>query len=307
MSTPGLLDEIEAFVRVVEAGSFTGAAKQLGVPKSTLSRALSRLEDATKVRLLGRSTRAIALTEAGKRFFEQVAPNVAGLRSAVSQLSENEEEAHGTLRVTMPVDVGEAIAADLVTRFARRYPRVQVEVDVSGRVVNLLEEGFDIAIRASAKLKDSSLVARKLATLHFGLFASPRYLATRGLPASIEDLRKHDFVQFFPPGSRHDMLELKAIVASRTHVIATDFAFLRCVLRSDAGVGPLPCFLAREEVSAGRLVRVMPDWVRAVGALYLVYPSAKHVPRRVAVFRDFLVESLSEELPEPCAELAQEH
>ncbi|NUP12735.1 MAG: LysR family transcriptional regulator [Polyangiaceae bacterium] len=286
-----LLDEIESFVRVVEAGSFTRAAKQLGVPKSTLSRALSRLEDATRVRLLRRSTRAIALTEAGRRFFDQVATHVGSLRSAMEVLSEEEEKPQGVLRITMPVDVGEALLADLVAKFAERHPGIVVEADVSGRLVNLVEEGFDMAIRASTKLKDSSMVARKLFRAEVMLYAAPSYVARRGAPRTIEDLARHETVLFHPQGTRSDTLGLKTVI-SRPRFVATDFCFLRSLLLSGAAIGPLPSFVAKDSIDSGQLVRILPDWSVTAGWLYVLYPSSPHVPKKVIAFRDFVVDAL---------------
>lgn len=287
-----LLDEIESFVRVVEAGSFTRAAKQLGVPKSTLSRALSRLEDATRVRLLRRSTRAIALTEAGRRFFEQVSTHVGSLRSAMDQLTEEEEKPQGLLRITMPVDVGEALLADLIARFTAKYPGVVIEADASGRLVNLVEEGFDLAIRASFKLKDSSMVARKLFRTEIQLFAAPQYIARRGAPRNVEELAQHDVVMFHPPGTKADTLNLKAIV-TKPRFVASDFSFLRSLLISGSVIGPLPTFSARQAVEDGLLVRVAPEWSSFGGWLYVLYPSSPHVPKKVTAFRDFVIDELA--------------
>lgn len=292
------LDEIEAFVRVVEAGSFTAAARQLTVPKSTLSRALSRLEDATKTRLLRRSTRSIALTEVGRRFFDQVEPHVAGLRDAVATLSDSEQDPRGLLRITMSVDVAEVLMAEILHRFCQRYPNLQVEVDVSGRFVNLLEEGFDVAIRGAHKLKDSSLVARKILPVELGLFAAPAYLAAHTSPRSVGDLAKHDVVLFHAPGTRADMLGLRESVdMAKVRLVSGDFTFTRAMLVAGAGIGPLPCFHARRHVDEGSLVRVLPDWSRTTGGIYVVYPSAKHTPKKVTLLRDFAQQALSDFSP----------
>ncbi len=288
------LDEIEAFVRVVEAGSFTGAAKQLGVPKSTLSRALSRLEDATRIRLLRRSTRSIALTEPGRRFFDHVAPHVGGLRDAMTVLSDEDEQPQGLLRVTMPVDVGEALLAEPLVRFTARYPQVQLDVDASGRLVNLVEEGFDVAIRASSKLKDSSLVARKVAQTELHLFASPAYVARRGVPRTLADLADHDVVNFQSPGGRTDITGLRGDKKNASRISTSEFAFLRALIRAGAGIGPLPSFHAFGDCADGRLVRVVPEFARSAAALYVVYPSAKHTPKKVIAFRDFVIETFEQ-------------
>jgi DNA-binding transcriptional LysR family regulator len=288
-----LLDEIEAFVHVVEAGSFTAAAKKLGVPKSTLSRAISRLEDATRVRLLSRSTRTLGLTEPGERFFAQVGPHVGGLKDAMNLLGDAEEEPQGLLRVTMPVDVGEGLLGEIIARFLCRYPKVQVEVDVSARLVNLVEEGFDVAIRASTKLKDSSLIAKKLVSTSLQLFAAPTYLARRGTPKVFADLAAHDAVLtsqqgfqslFGKPGSRFP---------AKARLYAADFSFVRQALRAGAGIGPLPVFFPRGDVASGSLVRVLPEWSKPAGIIYVVYPGQKHVPKKVIAFRDFVADAFT--------------
>lgn len=291
---PMHLDEIEAFVRVVEAGSFTAAAKHLGLPKSTLSRALTRLEEATHARLLRRTTRSIALTESGRRFFDQVAPHVGGLRDAMTVLFDEEDQPKGLLRMTLPVDMGEAILADIITKFVARYPGIEVHVDATGRVVNLVEEGYDVAIRASSKLRDSSLVARKVGVTDLHLFAAPSYLARRGTPKTAEDLEGHDLVLFQAPGSREESPDLRVgdkRLAAR--LVTSEFAFLRATLTAGAGIGLLPSFHASGDCSDGRLVRVLPDFSRPGGAVYILYPSGRHVPKKVTLFRDFLLESFA--------------
>lgn len=288
-----LLDEIEAFVNVVDAGSFTLAAKKLGVPKSTLSRAISRLEDATRVRLLSRSTRTLALTEPGERFYAQVGPHVGGLKDAMTLLGDAEEEPQGSLRVTMPVDIGEGLLGEIIARFLCRYPKVEVEVDVSARTVNLMEEGFDVAIRASTKLKDSSLIARKLAQTALHLYAAPTYLARRGTPRTFPDLAGHDAV--LPSHSGFQSLIARPAVRfpARARLHAADFSFVKQAIRAGAGIGPLPSFFTREDIELGKLVRVLPDWTRPAGTLYVVYPGQKHVPKKVIAFRDFVVEAFA--------------
>lgn len=288
-----LLDEIEAFVHVVEAGSFTAAAKKLGVPKSTLSRAISRLEDATRVRLLSRSTRTLGLTEPGERFFAQVGPHVGGLKDAMSLLGDAEEEPQGLLRVTMPVDVGEGLLGEVIARFLCRYPKIEVEVDVSARLVNLVEEGFDVAIRASTKLKDSSLIAKKLVSTSLQLFASPTYLARRGTPKTLADLASHDAVLTSQQGFQSLLGKPGMRFPAKARLYAADFSFVRQALRAGAGIGPLPVFVPRGDVATGSLVRVLPDWSKPAGIIYVVYPGQKHVPKKVIAFRDFVADSFA--------------
>lgn len=289
-----MLDEIAVFVQVVEAGSFTAAARKRAVPKSTLSRGVTRLEDALRTPLLLRTARRVALTDAGKAFYDRVAPHVAGLREAAAVAGEREEQPRGTLRVTAPVDVGEALLSELFVRFAARHPQLKLDVDLTARTVNLVEEGYDIAVRATFKLKDSSLIARKVVDLDHQLYASPAYLARRGTPRTPDDLARHDCVLFRPVEGRSewtlhgDGQERQVSVTGRLG--SNEFSFVRAVLRAGAGVGQLPTFYAAADVTQGSLVRVLPSWTTPAGQLYLVYAGAKHIPRKVTAFRDFVLE-----------------
>ncbi|WP_437955049.1 LysR family transcriptional regulator [Sorangium sp. So ce119] len=287
------LDEIAAFARVAELGSFTAAAAQLGVPKSTVSRAVTRLEEGLKVRLLQRSPRAVALTDAGRRFFGDVAPHIAGLRDAARALDAYQGQPQGLIRLSAPPDSGGSFLGEMLVELAARHPLLSVEVDLSSRQVDLVREGFDVALRAMRELPDSSLVARKLLDSEVQLFAAPSYLARRGLPRAMDELAEHERVMFLP-GARRGQWPLDHVDAvcnaMATGRIATDnFQLIRSVLRAGGGIGPLPRLLAAPDLASGRLVHVLPEWSERAGTLYLVYPSARHVARNVAVFRDFVV------------------
>lgn len=290
------LNEVTTFVRVVETGSMHGAARLLGVPRSTVSRRVARLEEVLGVRLLKRTTRRMSLTEEGQRFYERVAPALEVIEGASSEAKESSGEPTGTLRVTAPVDFGHAVLGELVAAFLRRHPKVSVEVDLSNRYVDLVQEGFDVAVRAGP-LQDSSLVARKLATVDLWLFASPAYLDERGAPGSPEDLARHDCVLFRPKRgaerwrlSRGDD-EVTVEVTGR--VSTGDFAFLRTLVRGGAGVGYLPAFLAARDVDEGTLVRVLPPWTLGGSPVHVVTASGRHLPAKVKAFRDFLVEAMT--------------
>ncbi|MFO0645979.1 MAG: LysR family transcriptional regulator [Polyangiales bacterium] len=296
-----MLDEIAVFVQVVEAGSFTAAARKRAVPKSTLSRGVARLEDALRTPLLQRTARKVALTDAGRVFYERVAPHVAGLRDAAVVAGEREEQPRGTLRVTAPVDIGEALLADVFVRFAAKNPHVKLDVDLSARTVNLVEEGFDVAIRASQRLKDSTLVARKLCEPETHLYASPLYLARKPAPQKPEELSKHDCVLFRPVDGQAEWplanngVERHFTASGRLG--GNEFSFVRSMLRAGAGVGPLPGFFAAMDVADGRLVRVLPEWSWGSVSIFIVYPGARHIPKKVTVFRDFLIEAFRPATP----------
>lgn len=288
-------DEIAIFVHVVQAGSFTAAARQRGVPKSTLSRALTRLEAAVGASLLGRSSRRIGLTEAGRALYERSAPHVAGLRDAAESVGGRDADPRGTLRITAPVEAAEAFLGDMLVRFTARFPRIRVEVDLSTRKLNLVEEGIDVALRAAPRIDDASLVAKRLGDSELHLFAAPAYLARRGAPALPEALAEHECVLFRPVEGKSEWLlrspsgERRVTVAGR--VSGNDFAFVRAALRAGAGIGQLPSLAAVRDLSEGTLLRVLPEWSRPSGSLYIVYPAARPIPRKVIAFRDFMMES----------------
>jgi DNA-binding transcriptional LysR family regulator len=301
MDATGSLDEIAVFVHVVQAGSFTAAARQRHVPKSTLSRAVSRLEETVRARLLQRSSRKIALTEAGRAFYDRAAPHIAGLRDAADAL-DADDEPQGTLRVTAAPDAGDGFLGELLVRFVARYPLVHVEVDLSTRAHNLIEEGFDVAIRAATQIDDASLIARRMLSSDMQLFASPSYLARRGTPASPEDLAEHECVLFRPVDGRSAWIFNGPAGEERTVEVSgriggSDFAFLHAVLRAGAGIGIMPSFLATSALADGTLQRVLPGWSRTSATLYVVYPASRHVPRKVIAFRDFVLESFGQPLP----------
>lgn len=289
------LDDLGVFVRVVEHKSMSGAARRLGVPKSTVSRAIARLEDGLRVRLFQRTTRSLAPTDAGEALFTEVLPHVEALSAATSVLTSESETPRGPLRVTAPNDLGTLLLADIVGRFCQRYPEVQVDMVLTSRTVDLVGEGIDLAVRAGV-LRDSTLVAKKIADTEARLFASPTYLARRGTPRSVADLASHDTVLFRAKNGRArwtlECRQEKTSVEVTGNVSGDDFGFLLAATVHGAGIGLLPRFTAETEVRAGRLVRVLPTHVWKSGAIYVVHASSKHVPRKVAVFRDFLADAI---------------
>jgi len=300
MDATGSLDEIAVFVHVVRAGSFTAAARQRNVPKSTLSRAVSRLEETVRARLLQRSSRKIALTEAGRAFYDRVAPHIAGLRDATEAL-DADDQPQGTVRVTAAPDAGEAFLGEMAVRFTARYPLVRVDIDLSARLQNLVEEGFDCALRAAVAVDDTSLVARRLLTSEMQLFASPAYLARRGTPSTVDELTGHEHVLFRPVDGRSTWVldgpggERSIEVTGR--IGGSDFSFLHAALRAGAGIGVMPSFLTTQSVADGTLQRVLPAWSRSSATLWFVYPASRHLPRKVIAFRDFVLESFGQTAP----------
>jgi DNA-binding transcriptional LysR family regulator len=288
------LNLLTIFEAVARTRSFSAAAGELGLPKSSVSRGIAALEGQLGVQLLFRTTRQVSATEAGTALYDRAAPLLRSLRSALGELPEREEQPTGTLRATAPPDIGALFLAEAATRYTARYPGASVDLHLTGRVVDLVAEGFDVALRVAAKLQDSTLVVRRAAPVLLQLFASPLYLARKGTPRSEEDLAGHDRVIFRsgPQKLRVAAGREAAQDAGRARVTCDDILFARDAVRAGAGIGLLPTFVAEPEVVAGRLVRVLPRHERSAGFLHVVTPAAKHVPRKVTAFRDLLLELL---------------
>ena len=296
MTTPDL-NHVAVFVRVVETGSFTQAAQALGLPKSSVSRGVAALEGALGVRLLQRTTRSVHLTEAGHAYYERVARALSGLDEAQAAVSDMQGKPRGPVRVTAAVDLGVNVVAALVARFVRQNPAIHLEMLLTPRLVNLVEEGVDLAVRAG-KLDDSSLVARRVGTLEARLLAAPGYLRRRGTPKAVAELAGHDCVLFRARRghSRWDLTGPKGVerVEVSGPVSADDLAFIRQMLLAGVGIGLVPWTTCAQDIEKGRLVRVLPGHATPLGALHVVYPSNRYMPQRVALVRDFLVQGLAE-------------
>jgi DNA-binding transcriptional LysR family regulator len=287
------LNLLTTFEAVARTGGFSTAARELRMPKSSVSRGVARLEADLGTQLLFRTTRQVKLTEAGTALYDRLTPLLSSVRTALSEVPVLQEQPTGTLRITAPADLADLVLAEAVTRYTARYPAVAVELHLTGRVVDLVAEGFDVALRVASKLEDSSLVVRKVATLTFQLFASPRYLARRGTPRHDADLEGHDWVVF-----RSGPQKLRAgpgkgaPPGSAGRIVCDDLLFARDAIRFGGGLGYLPSFMAEPDVVAGTLVRVLPRLDRPAGSLHLVTPAARHVPAKVAAFRDLVAELL---------------
>jgi DNA-binding transcriptional LysR family regulator len=288
------LNLLSVFEAVARTSSFSAAAKELGIPKSSASRAVARLEDELGVQLLFRTTRQVSLSEAGTALYDRTTPLLRSIKAAVGEIPRPEEAPSGTLKVTAPVDLGVLFLAEVVTRYVARYPAVCVDLHLTGRVVDLVGEGFDVALRVASKLEDSTLVARRAAPAVFHLYASPLYLARRGAPRNEDELRQHDWVVFRGGPQKLRVPESrKSPSAGRPARIACDdLLFVRDAVRAGAGIALLPTFLVEPDVLSGALVRVLPRLERQAGNLYVVTPAGKHVPSKVTAFRDLVLEML---------------
>jgi DNA-binding transcriptional LysR family regulator len=293
------LDELSVLVEVSAAGSLAGAARRLGIPKSTVGRAVARIERDLGVALVHRQTRGPGLTEQGRMLAQLAAPHVTALRDLTSATAREANEAYGTLRVTAPPDFGALLLGPTIPSFTQRYPGVRVEVELTMRVVDLVREGFDLALRVARRLPSSSLIAKKLAAVEMRLYASASYAAKRELPKRIDALSEHDHVSLATGRDGRSQRQLLTLEGPRgvtkislpSRVSCNDFYFARELVLSGAGITALPWFVARPELEAGRLVRVLPDQrVEGALSLYLVHPPQIGPSPKLDLFRRHLID-----------------
>lgn len=294
------LNEIVVFTRVVQAGSFTAAAKSLGMPKSTVSRKVSDLEERLNARLLQRTTRKLSLTDAGRTYFEYGVRVVNEIEAAESAVASLQDKPRGLLRVT--AGVNPSWLGDIVADYMKRNPEVQVELLCTGRAVDLVEERFDLGIRAGA-LTDSSLVARRLGSVTWFLAATPAYLKKRRRPRAPEDLKQHDCL-LFGAGSttvnvRFDRGEESVQVPIPARLVVSDFDILYAAATAGLGIALLPTFRCIDGLRARRLERVLRDWNAPSTPIHVVYPTARHLSAKVKSF----VEHLQQRMTPPPWEL----
>lgn len=277
------------FARVVHAGSFTAAAAELGMPKSTVSRKVSGLEERLKARLLQRTTRKFSLTDAGRAYYDYCTRIVSEIEAAERAVSSLQEAPRGLLRVTAPVNA--AFLGPIVGDYLVRYPEVRVELFCTARAVNLVEERFDVGIRAGA-LADSTLIAKSLCSVKWFLVATPEYLKKRGRPRVPDELRNHDCLLFGEgmegAGIRLARSGRASHVAVPARFMVSDMDVLYDVAAAGLGIALLPEFRCVAALRAGRLTRVLSDWSAPSTGVHVVYPSHRHVSPKVKTFVEHL-------------------
>jgi DNA-binding transcriptional LysR family regulator len=299
------LNALVVFAKVVEAKSFSEAARRLGMPVSTVSRRISELEDQLGVRLLDRSTRSLRLTELGSEVLEHAQRSAEASEAVQNIVSNRQTSVSGTLRLSAPPNISDTLLSPLVTAFQASYPNVRVQILIAERYVDHIGDGVDIAFRLGA-LKDSTLVAKRILTYRHRLVASPAYLETCKPPQVPQDLIGHRLIAFsyWRPESRWTFVHANGrdeeTVTFQPHLSMNDFAGLTPALLSGLGIGDLPPVVQPEFMRDGRLVEVMPDWRFRTYDLCLVHLGNRNMPRAVRVFKDFaarMVPTLFQDLP----------
>jgi DNA-binding transcriptional LysR family regulator len=288
--------EMRTFCAVTEAGSFVQAARALNLSKAAVSRYVGALEARLGVRLLHRTTRRLSLTGEGELFYARSKELLAGLEEAESELRSRSGTARGVLRVNAPVTFGILHLAPLWGEFRERHPQVRIDLTLSDRVVDLVEEGYDIAIRIAA-LPDSTLVSKRLASTRIVLCASPRYLEIRGVPAHPSELAKHYVIayRYWSTGDEWQFDGPAGRATARTKPImhSNSGDTCRAMALQHQGIVLQPTFLIGQDLADGTLVELMPEYRALELGIYAVYPSRKHVPPKVRALVEYLAERLA--------------
>ncbi len=288
------LNDILVFAKVVQAGSFIAAARELEMPKSTVSRRISALEARLGARLLQRTTRSLNLTDVGRTYYHYAMRIAGEAEEAERAVTRMQATPQGLLRLTVPFNL--SFLAPVLAAFMQRYPEVQLDVVATDRVVDLIDEGFDVALRAGA-LRDSSLVGRQLGTLKRVLVASPAFLKRHGTPAEPPDLA-HIATLAFGAGAQRTRWQLtrggKTLAVEVTpRLIANDFEILDAAVRQGLGLALLPLFRCRSDLLTGTLRQVLADWSTHEPPLTAVYPSTRHLSPKVRALIDHLREHMT--------------
>jgi DNA-binding transcriptional LysR family regulator len=279
-------NEVAIFIQVVQVGSFSHAAKKLGMPNSTVSAKISSLERRLGVTLIQRTTRKLNITPAGDAYYKRCMLGLEEIRAAEAEIANVQGEAQGLLRITAPTELGGSVLPALISSYTKKYPKVRVEVLLTDRRVDLLSENVDLAIRAG-EMKDSTLIAKKIGSLYFAPFASPKYLKTKGIPNHPRELRHHDCLQFTPLGLEEWKMtsskgSLNVPISAR--VFINDMAALKKMATADDGIVFLPTYYCYAEVKAKQLVRILPEWRSHLTPIHFVYPAQRFVTPKLSSF-----------------------
>jgi len=290
------LQEMQSFCAVVDAGSFVNAAEALGVSKASVSRYVANLEARLGVRLLHRTTRKLSLTEEGSVFNTRCRELLSGIEEAEAEITAHSGSAQGLLRVSVPVTFGVQHLAPLWESFHVRYPKIRLEVTLSDRIADVVEEGYDLAIRIT-RLASSSLISKRLAGTRVVLCASPGYLASHGVPAHPAELANHEIIAYSywsPTDTWHfDGPDGPVSVAIKPWIHTNNGDTCRAIALSHQGVILQPTFLIGDDLAAGRLVELLPEYRSIELGVYAVYPTRKHVAPKVRALVDFLAQRLT--------------
>lgn len=289
------LDDLLLFVQVVRLKSFRAAAEQRGVASSVVSKHISRLEQSLGVQLLIRTTRKLSLTDAGTEFYHHCLQLENGVLIAERAVSQHAEKPQGVLRLAAPMISGQFFLPEVVDQYLRLYPQMSVDLVIKDRFDDLIEEGFDLAIRTGT-LTDSSLRARQLVRSRWHAFASPEYLAEQGCPASLQDLKAHNCLLFSYQETGPEEWPLTSLEEGHSLKVkgrfqASSLVSLREAAIAGMGIAFMPVYLVSEQVRAGALQPVLPEQIFRDAGIYAIYPDIRFVPQKISCFIQLLVDA----------------
>lgn len=287
-------NEAAVFVKVVQAGSFSEAARQLGLPTSTISTRVARLEKRLGVTLLQRTTRRLHLTEAGTVYFHHAAQGLGYMLEAEAAIDEARQQPQGKLKVTAPADLGDSLLAGLVERAQLEFPALELELLLTDRYIDLVADGVDVAIR-TGELRDSSLIAKSLGTIRWAVFASRDYLTQSARLELPQDLHTHHCLQFTPMG--RDAWDLSnghnsITIPLQARTLANSIGVVKSMTENGQGVALLPAFICKPGLTNGNLVHVLPDWQAKPDPVHMVYPRQRFMPPKLRAFIDLAQDEL---------------
>ncbi|MBF9266111.1 LysR family transcriptional regulator [Paracidovorax cattleyae] len=292
------LNDMLYFAEVVERGGFAAAGRALGIPKSRLSRRVSDLETQLGVRLLQRTTRKLSLTEIGESYLRHCQAVREAAQAASDAVAEVQTEPRGTVRVSCPVTLAQTVLGELMPIFLERHPQVRVEMQITNRAVDLVEEGVDVALRVRPNLDDSgSMVVKRLDDVRQVLVASPALLARQGTPATLAELTRMDSMVMSAMDGRASLRLVgpdgrEEVVQLNPRYVADDLLTLKFAALAGTGLCWLPDYMCQAELGEGRLVRILPEWSTPRGVVHAVFPSRRGLAPAVRRFLDFLGETV---------------
>lgn len=291
--------DLEAFTAVVESGTFSAAGERLGIAKSVVSRRVSQLESRLSSRLLHRTTRRLALTDAGKNFYQRAVRILADLDDAEQSVTEEVTELRGSIKLAAPLSFGLLHLSNAIADFLSEHPAIELNMDLNDRNINLVEEGFDMAVRIG-ELKDSTLVARRLGTVRLVTCASPKYLQQFGEPVHPEELHQHVGLQYsnitYKQQWRYETPEGKTFFAQpQIRVRSNNGESLAAAAVAGLGITTGPTFILGRYIKEKSLVTLLNAYQRPSMGIHAVYPPGRLIPKRVQVFSNFLADCFGDQ------------
>lgn len=292
------LNSASYFLKVVQLGSFTKAADSLGIPKSTLSEKITELEHALKITLMIRTTRKLTLTDAGKLFYKKIQPALEEIAHAHTEAMDSQQEVSGEIRMSVIADFADSLFIDMLAEFRRKFPGVTLDAHFDNREVDIVGEGYDLAIRGG-KMNDSALISRHVGYSKFVLVVGKKYESELGLPKSPKDIELHTCLKM-SPFHADSKWELQNGSGNRVTVStgkipgcnANSMTALKNMAEKSLGIALIPLFLCKSEIERGTLIRILPQWHMGPMSVHLVYPKVQFASARMKIFLPFLEERL---------------